>query len=108
MKEALKVKRIEELKKTTHIFYSDAGHAWLAVNKDDLKILEIDKSITPYSFVNGEKVFLEEDLDASIYIQTLFGIELTDPEWLHFKNNHIKEEYLGDHCMIRNYNRYII
>jgi len=49
-------------------FYSDPSHGWLKVKKSELKELGIEKKITGYSYQKGEWVYLEEDCDASIFL----------------------------------------
>ena len=50
------------------VFHSDPGHGWLAVKISDLKMLGIESKITPYSYVKGKTVYLEEDCDMSEFI----------------------------------------
>lgn len=77
---------------------ADSGHAWLEVSVEELKQLNIVKQITPFSYINGEYAYLEEDLDAGAY----FAAKYKDPQW--FKNEtFLKEaqdipytEYKGD------------
>jgi hypothetical protein len=58
------------MKKTiTKTFYSDPGHAWLKVDIADLVDLGLERSITAYSFRRGSSIFLEEDLDATVFIK---------------------------------------
>lgn len=49
-------------------FYSDPSHGWLAVKKQELIDLDILNKISEYSYVKGKTVYLEEDRDASIFI----------------------------------------
>lgn len=50
------------------IFYSDSGHGWLRVKRNELKDLNIENNITPCSYQNNDYVYLEEDLDATTFI----------------------------------------
>ena len=52
----------------TYIWAQDTGHAWLAVKKAELEKLKIQDKITEYSFVKGSTVYLEEDKDATTFI----------------------------------------
>lgn len=61
-------KIIKEHMKTTYIFHSDPGHGWLAVKRAELIRLNILEKVTPYSYQNGATVYLEEDCDASLFI----------------------------------------
>jgi hypothetical protein len=49
-------------------FYSDAGHGWLAVKRDELVELNLLNSISTYSYQRGKTVYLEEDCDMSKFI----------------------------------------
>lgn len=50
-------------------FYADPAHAWLAVTRDDLAALGlIVEQFSSYSYVNGETIYLEEDMDASLFL----------------------------------------
>lgn len=51
-------------------FISDPGHGWLKVKRSELNILGIDQQITPFSYQRGEWVYLEEDGDAELFVQT--------------------------------------
>jgi len=54
--------------KTNYIFHADPGHAWLAVKRAELIRLNILNKITPCSYQKGNTVYLEEDCDASTFI----------------------------------------
>ncbi|CAM3439607.1 Phage protein [Deinococcus saxicola] len=64
------------------IWTSDPGHGWLAVPRTDLGALEIEARITGYSYVRGDTVYLEEDLDAGTYLEAAkaagWTVETTD------------------------------
>ena len=51
--------------------HSDAGHSWLAVKLADLEMLGIKTDITEYSYVKGKTAYLEEDKDATTYIEAM-------------------------------------
>ena len=55
------------MKNKTYVFHSDPGHAWLAVKKRELTELQIMGLITPYSYMKGETVYLEEDVDMTTF-----------------------------------------
>ena len=65
--------RIEALRSLPHKFHSDPGHGWLEVEYQDLLNLRIAGDISGYSYRDGSKVYLEEDMDAGTYINALFG-----------------------------------
>jgi len=45
-------------------FYSDPGHGWLKVKRQELVELGIESQISVYSYQKGDAVYLEEDSDA--------------------------------------------
>jgi hypothetical protein len=54
-------------------FYEDPGHGWLKVPVKLLEDLEIAHRITHYSYLNRRRdhAFLEEDVDAPLFIRTM-------------------------------------
>jgi hypothetical protein len=54
---------------TTYIFHSDPGHGWLEVTRAECKRLGILNKISIYSYQRGNKVYLEEDCDATLFIE---------------------------------------
>jgi hypothetical protein len=66
-----------ETKHTTkpYTFFHDIGHAWLRVSKR--KLLEVGltaKDISDYSYQSETNYYLEEDLDAGVFIDKLIEI----------------------------------
>jgi hypothetical protein len=55
--------------KKIYRFHADAGHGWIAVKRKELIRLGIEDKITPYSYQRGQTVYLEEDCDASTFLQ---------------------------------------
>lgn len=53
--------------KPTYKFYSDSGHGWLAVKRQELIDMGILHKITHYSYQRGATVYLEEDCDATTF-----------------------------------------
>lgn len=49
-------------------FYSDPGHGWLKVERKELVELGIENQISGYSYQKGDFVYLEEDGDASKFM----------------------------------------
>jgi hypothetical protein len=56
---------------TTYTFHTDPGHGWLEVSRSELAMLHIDDAISAYSYQSGDKVYLEEDCDASLFVDAL-------------------------------------
>jgi hypothetical protein len=51
-------------------FYADPGHAWLAVKIKDLMAIRMSPNdFSPYSYIRGGTVYLEEDCDASLFAE---------------------------------------
>lgn len=57
------------MSKKTYVFHTDPGHGWLAVRKSELIALDVLERITPYSYMKGDTVYLEEDCDAATFMQ---------------------------------------
>jgi len=58
-------------KTKTIIVYSDPGHGWGKASRLELVKLGILEKISGYSYQRKEWVYLEEDCDMSLYIDTL-------------------------------------
>ena len=86
------------MKTMTFHFYADPGHGWLKVKTALLNKLGIEQEVSSYSYVRGEYVYLEEDCDASIFIDALktSGVE---PKYVEHVN-------LTKQSRIRNYSQY--
>ena len=52
-------------------FYSDAGHGWLCVSKKKLVKLGIADKVSGFSYVRNDNVFLEEDVDAPLFLNEM-------------------------------------
>lgn len=52
-------------------YVQDPGHGWIAADMQRLRALGIADKITPYSYRDGDLVWLEEDCDAAAYIGAL-------------------------------------
>ena len=50
----------------TYTFYSDPGHAWLEVPRQDVRTLGVE--VSHYSYMRGPLAYLEEDCDASAFL----------------------------------------
>jgi len=102
------MKRKSELKRTGHIFWNDPGHAWLEVDRSDLKLLGIDKQISGYSYQdnNTGKVYLEEDQDAGIYLNAIFPDALNNAEFQQFRGKYINDQYRENDIFVRRLRHY--
>lgn len=80
-------------------FYADAGHGWLMVTESDMADVGLTvEDFSRYSYVNGPRYYLEEDADASLFIEAYRATNGAMPEIL----EHV--ETCGD-SLIRTYSR---
>ena len=77
-------------------FYADPGHGWLEVDLLDCIDLDIADKISPYSYRKGTFVYLEEDCDAGLFLDSA-----KNQGW----TINIKETY-QENTPIRNYASY--
>ncbi len=61
-----------------YTFHSDAGHGWLEVHKDELELFGIADKVSSYSYVSGDKVYLEEAFTP--YLKEKFSAKLAEME----------------------------
>ncbi len=73
-------------------FISDPGHGWLKVSLHTLYHLDIVDQITPYSYIRKGFAYLEEDCDASRFMQA-------------YIQKHNKKPVLVDRCCSNRYSR---
>jgi len=70
-----------------HEFFEDGQHGWLKVSKSRLKQLGLLDKISSYSYMRKGYVFLEEDVDLSLYVSALLELDKVEretPEYLVF------------------------
>jgi len=80
-------------------FYSDPGHGWVAVKRKIVYDMDLAGKISPYSYQRGQTVYLEEDLDANLLINSLRdrGIEII-----------LLEKSTNKYSPIRSYDRFAV
>lgn len=49
-------------------FFSDPGHGWLEVDMGHIIGLGLADKISDYSYIQGDYAYLEEDCDATLFI----------------------------------------
>lgn len=50
-------------------FFADAGHGWLRVTDDDIAAVGLHRGqFSRYSYSDGPRLYLEEDMDASLFL----------------------------------------
>ncbi len=54
--------------KKSFTYTQDPSHGWLSVSLNEVVQLKIEKEISPYSYMNATRVFLEEDNDMRIFL----------------------------------------
>jgi hypothetical protein len=77
------------------IWHSDAGHSWLGVPLNLIKLLNIADKISKYSYIdkNLKTVYLEEDCDAPQFISAAIasGIQITMAEHCYIDSAPIRD-----------------
>jgi len=51
-----------------YTIFDDGAHAWIEVDKDELKQLGVANKISGYSYEKGDNAYLEEDCDLAIFV----------------------------------------
>ena len=75
----------------TYEYIQDSGHGWLKVKKSELARLNISSKISSCSYQNGEYAYLEEDLDAGIFIEKKQELnEVVIPKSRHVNRSRIR------------------
>ena len=73
--------------------FEDGGHSWLEVEKEEIKKLNIADDITHCSYINDDKVYLEEDCDMITFAESKFD-EIFDlyakAEFIYLEDNPIR------------------
>jgi hypothetical protein len=69
------------------IFYTDPGHGWLKVKKDLLLILGITDKISHCSYEKDLYAYLEDDDDASKFIEAYEKAYNEKPEFIYKNSN---------------------
>lgn len=86
---------------TTSTYFTDPGHGWLSVKRDELVRLKILDKITAYSYQKGDTVYLEEDCDMSTYAKAKEAID--GVKWKDLK---MREEHTDEDSPIRDYDSF--
>lgn len=80
-------------------FFIDPSHGWLKVSIKELKEMEILREITDYSFIMGDFIYLEEDQDLTLFIDTKKKL---NPDFVLKTNENFSENESG----IRKFKRF--
>lgn len=83
---------------TIYHFYADPQHSWLKVQTRELDRLGVRNQISRYSYLRGEYSYLEEDLDAGVFLEA----KRERGESVEFREHHTNYQ-----SKIRNYCSYV-
>ena len=50
-------------------FIEDPGHGWLEVQVSEIQRLGVGQKISRYSYLKGDRAYLEEDCDLSVFMK---------------------------------------
>jgi hypothetical protein len=86
----------------TFKYYQDPGHGWIAVKVELLEQLGINGQISEFSYINetGTTAYLEEDCDASLFVEKYIEAFGQKPQW--------KDAYTEKKHWVRSYPRYTV
>jgi len=71
------------------IYHADPSHGWAEIPVSLIQELGISGQISPYSYVKGDKAYLEEDCDLGLFLRAYkaTGMEVS------FTENHINQDH---------------
>lgn len=90
---------------TNFKLHEDSGHGWLEVKKDLLVKLGISNDISIFSYMKGDKAYLEEDGDLSVFIKALENLGYTRVQLMTFLNS-VPRFHTNEASVIRSYESY--
>jgi len=64
------------MKTFTIIVYNDPGHGWGKVKRQVLSNLGLADKVSSHSYQYKDNVYLEEDCDLPLLVQTLFALDV--------------------------------
>lgn len=64
----LKKKIDKQLKSRQFTYLEDPGHGYLIVTLEELEFFGLEEEISPFSFMSSSFIYLEEDLDAVLFV----------------------------------------
>ena len=67
-------------------YHYDSGHGWVQVPRKELVELNILDKITGCSYQRGLQVFLEEDCDATTFVNAYLEKHGSVPVWIELNN----------------------
>lgn len=77
-----------------YTWLNDPSHGWLSVPRKDVIALGVAGKISSYSYQKGNRVYLEEDMDAGIFLDAAkaAGWEIS------FKHSHTDKRHWVRSC----------
>jgi hypothetical protein len=81
-----------------YTYHTDPGHGWLEVSLDELDLLGIRSEVSCYSYIKGDKAYLEEDCDMELFMNAM------EAKGVNVKLAHINEPTKDS--IIRSYRRF--
>ncbi len=81
-----------------YTYHTDPGHGWLEVGIDELDLLGIRSEVSCYSYIKGDKAYLEEDCDMELFMNAM------EAKGVNVKLAHINEPTKDS--VIRSYRRF--
>jgi hypothetical protein len=99
MRESI-IELIEECHPDGLTFHSDIIHGWIEVKREVLEILGIADKISSHSSQEGDRVFLESDVDSKIFLSALRQFEINEEDYL------IRRKEYENTATIRFYDNY--
>lgn len=85
------------MKNVTVKYYTDPSHGWIAVKRSLLEELNLLDKISSYSYTKGKTVYLEEDCDANLFLETAKQSSICVT---------VKSKHTNNSHPIRSYDRY--
>lgn len=92
---------LQALRTKVHIMHSSGNLEWIEVSMSDLRLIGISHLVSKSSRRTGDKVYLDANIDAPLYFQTIFPDLPNDPDWGMFTSMlsvHRREH--GNNCFI--------
>ncbi len=81
-----------------YTIYQDAGHAWLAVKKKELRELGIADKVSRFSYMKRTLAYLEEDCDLDLFIKAWEKKHGKKWNWLDVKEKFTECSPIRDYC----------
>ena len=74
------------------VFIQDPGQAWLPVKRSLLSELGVAGDISSYSYQEDDMVYLEEDCDASVFLEA--WKQVNPGQHMHFGSEYVENTHI--------------